>query len=63
MIFSIHESVIKQLSFIEYLNELNKIFQTSPPQDIDKPTLARYAVMGTFIYSIYMHFFVQVLQI
>lgn len=25
--------------------------QTTPPQDIDKPILARYAVMGTLIYS------------
>jgi Mpv17-like protein len=25
--------------------------QSSTPQDIDKPTLARYAVMGTFVYS------------
>lgn len=26
-------------------------FQMEPPQDIDKPTLGRYAIMGTFVYS------------
>ncbi|XP_070501123.1 mpv17-like protein [Chironomus tepperi] len=30
---------------------VTKKFLTSPPQDIDKPTLARYGIMGTLIYS------------
>lgn len=28
-----------------------RLLQTSPPQEIDKPTLGRYAVMGTLVYS------------
>lgn len=30
---------------------ITKKFLTVPPQDIDKPTLGRYAIMGTFIYA------------
>uniref|UniRef100_A0A182MYW1 Mpv17-like protein n=1 Tax=Anopheles dirus TaxID=7168 RepID=A0A182MYW1_9DIPT len=30
---------------------ITRKFLTNPAQDIDRPTLARYAVMGTFIYS------------
>lgn len=34
------------------MNNLNfRRQQTSPPTEIDKPTLGRYAIMGTFIYS------------
>lgn len=27
------------------------LFQANPPEDLDKPTLARYGIMGTFLYS------------
>lgn len=30
---------------------ITRKFLTDPPQDIDKPTLGRYAIMGTFVYS------------
>uniref|UniRef100_A0A182J0I7 Uncharacterized protein n=1 Tax=Anopheles atroparvus TaxID=41427 RepID=A0A182J0I7_ANOAO len=30
---------------------ITRKFLIDPPQDIDRPTLARYAIMGTFIYS------------
>ncbi|XP_055630141.1 mpv17-like protein [Toxorhynchites rutilus septentrionalis] len=30
---------------------ITRKFLTDPPQDLDKPTLGRYAIMGTFIYS------------
>lgn len=30
---------------------ITRKFLMKPPQDIDKPTLGRYAIMGTFVYS------------
>uniref|UniRef100_A0A336MAQ7 CSON014526 protein n=1 Tax=Culicoides sonorensis TaxID=179676 RepID=A0A336MAQ7_CULSO len=30
---------------------ITKKVLTKPPEELDKPTLARYAIMGTFIYS------------